>query len=236
MSDLAAFFELHSDLPREGPGEPDDVAWAVEYAGTKPGAAVLDAGCGPGGDIVALKAAIEGAQITAMDTHAPFADAAQRLLGTDDKAICGDAFAPESKFDLIWCAGAIYFKGVKEALAGWRESLNAGGAIAFSAPCYFTEPPTAAAQSLWEGEVDIPGLSELRNDIASAGFALVASRQLSDAAWMTYFSAIEKRAAKLEATTSPALLEVIRDARREELAWRSAKSETGYLACVVKPR
>lgn len=46
--DWDAFFALHRDLPREGPGEAADVAWALEVAGVAPGARVADAGCGPG--------------------------------------------------------------------------------------------------------------------------------------------------------------------------------------------
>ncbi len=27
------FFQLHRDLPREGPGEPTDISWAADVAG-----------------------------------------------------------------------------------------------------------------------------------------------------------------------------------------------------------
>jgi hypothetical protein len=31
--DAEAFFTLHAELPREGPGETADVAWAAEHGG-----------------------------------------------------------------------------------------------------------------------------------------------------------------------------------------------------------
>jgi 2-polyprenyl-3-methyl-5-hydroxy-6-metoxy-1,4-benzoquinol methylase len=70
----AAFFHLYADLPRAGPGEPDDIRWALATAGTPQGARILDAGCGPGGDIATLLDH-PGAEVTAVDSHPPFIDA-----------------------------------------------------------------------------------------------------------------------------------------------------------------
>ena len=52
--DWEAFFTVHKDLPREGPGSPDDVAWALDLAALPEGAVICDAGAGAGGDVAAL--------------------------------------------------------------------------------------------------------------------------------------------------------------------------------------
>mmetsp|Transcript_381 Transcript_381/g.614 ORF Transcript_381/g.614 Transcript_381/m.614 type:complete len:82 (-) Transcript_381:8-253(-) len=75
--DKESFFTIHADLPREGPGETADVAWAAEVACLPSGAVICDAGSGPGGDIGALLRAAEGGHVTAIDAHVPFIDAAQ---------------------------------------------------------------------------------------------------------------------------------------------------------------
>jgi tRNA A58 N-methylase Trm61 len=94
--DPEAFFTLHAELPREGPGETADVAWAAEMAGTPPGARILDAACGPGGDIGALLRAAPEGHVTAIDKHAPFIDQARTRWGRNDRvSLCvGDMTAP----------------------------------------------------------------------------------------------------------------------------------------------
>ena len=54
--DWEAFFTVHSDLPREGPGEAADVAWALALGSVPEGAVICDAGAGSGGDGAALLA------------------------------------------------------------------------------------------------------------------------------------------------------------------------------------
>ena len=48
-------------------------------------------------------------------------------------------------FDLIWCAGAVYFEGITECLQAWAPALKPGGAVAFSEVCWFTDTPDPGA-------------------------------------------------------------------------------------------
>ncbi|MEZ5714444.1 MAG: squalene/phytoene synthase family protein [Paracoccaceae bacterium] len=68
-------------------------------------------------------------------------------------------------FDLIWCAGAIYFIGVTEALAGWRDALAPGGVVAFSQACLFRPDPPQAVDDLFEGYpvTDAAGIAACRS-------------------------------------------------------------------------
>ena len=66
------FFELYEGLPRQGPG---NRACAEKALGLcrdlSPTPAVLDLGCGVGGQTLHLVELVSGAVITAMDSHAP---------------------------------------------------------------------------------------------------------------------------------------------------------------------
>ncbi len=233
-----AFFKLHSDLPREGPGLPDDVNWAVRQAGTPTGARILDAGSGPGGDIEALLGAVPNAHVTAVDTHADFIETiVSRHAGDRVDARQSDMLEVVGPFDFIWCAGAIYFTGIAPTLAAWRNALAPGGHVAFTAPCYFSESPSAGAKAFWGEE---PGLtltpSEIEVAVASAGFDTLASRPLSDAAWEAYYAPMEARIAALRPTADAELLAVLDEGEQEISGWRAHREETGYWLSVVKPR
>jgi trans-aconitate methyltransferase len=234
---LNAFFELHSDLPREGPGEPADVAWATALAGVPADARICDAGCGPGADIAALLDAAPGGHVTAIEAHAAFVAAAARCWQGDPRVtvLHGDMARIGGPFDLIWCAGALYFLGLAEGLRLWREALAPGGLIAFSEPCYFVSVPSEAARAVWEGEGTVRDRAGIEAGIAAAGYRLLGTRVLSDASWEAYYTPMEARIAALAPGAGPDLAQVLDEGRREIALWRAARTETGYLLCVVAP-
>lgn len=237
--DREAFFRLHADLPREGPGETADVAWAAGVAGLPDGARILDAASGPGGDIGALLRAAPDCHVTATDLHAPFIEAARARWGHNPRVnlIVGDMTAPEGPFDLIWCAGAVYFLGIEAALGAWRAALAPGGAIAFSEPCYFTDTPSDGARAFWEGEgVEIGDAAVIARQVAAAGYGTVATRALSDVAWESYFRPLEDRIARLRPTADDRLAATLDAAAAEYRTWRAHRAEMGYLLSVVRPR
>lgn len=66
-----AFFTVHRDLPREGPGEAADVRWALDQLGLSGPIDVLDAACGPGADLVELADALPQARIDMLRGQSP---------------------------------------------------------------------------------------------------------------------------------------------------------------------
>jgi trans-aconitate methyltransferase len=226
------FFRLHSDLPREGPGEPADVRWALQVAGVDPGACILDAGCGPGGDVATLLE-LPGARITAVDAHLPFVEAVRRRF-PEVTASAGDMTATEGPFDFIWCAGALYFLGVSAGLAAFRGRLADGGAIAFSEPCLFSDDASDEARAFWEGYPARP-LASLLHEVEAAGYSVLGTRRLSDAAWAAYYDPLLARAAALRPHADPDLARAIVMAEAEAALWDRVKDETGYLLVVARP-
>ena len=233
-----AFFELHRDLPREGPGEAGDVAWAAQVAALMPNARICDAACGPGADIPALLDAAPEGHVTAMDKVEAFVRQAQKAHGSDPRVRIqtGDMAALTGPYDLIWCAGAVYFLGVKEALDLWRPSLAPHGAVAFSQVCWFTESPSDAARAGWADYPAMTNETGLLAQIDAAGYDCLATRRLSDAAWEDYYGPLDARIAQLRAGASPALLGVLKEAEDEAALWRAEKDAFGYLLCVVRPK
>ena len=214
------------------------MAWAAEVAGLQADGRVLDAACGPGGDIGALLRAVPKGHVTAIDLHRPFIKAARERWGNDQRVDLrvGDMTAPEGPFDFIWCAGAVYFLGIEAALSAWAARLAPGGAIAFSEPCYFTDTPSAGARGVLETEgVTLATTDGVAKQIGAAGFTPIATRRLSDIAWEGYYRPMEARIAKLRPQATAALSAVLDEAEAEIAAWRAHKDETGYLLCVVRP-
>lgn len=236
--DWEAFFEVHKDLPREGPGTPGDVAWALDLAALPEGAVICDAGAGPGGDVAALLA-VPGAQVVAFDATEAFVDQMRaRFAGnaavtvyTADMAEI--AALPQAPFDMIWCAGALYFLGLKEGLRVMSTALKPGGVLAFSEPCYFAERPDTAAQTFWEG-YPAQGVTDITAAVAAAGFEVLGSRKVPDAGWEAYYQPLEARIAALRPGADARLTAMLDHCAAEVAQWRAVKDQAGYLLTVAR--
>ncbi|MCA1755725.1 MAG: class I SAM-dependent methyltransferase, partial [Spirochaeta sp.] len=104
------FWEVYGSLPRQGPGNRASAVKALAMCGQLPApAAVLDLGCGVGGQTLQLAELVSG-HITALDSHAPAIESlkqsvAERGLTERVSAVVGDMAHPGQKqesFDLIW--------------------------------------------------------------------------------------------------------------------------------------
>ncbi len=235
--DMTAFFTLHRDLPREGPGEAADVAWAAEGAGLKPNAQIADIACGPGGDIGALLAAAPVGHVTALDKTAHFVDAARKAWGDDPRTtiLKADMARVMNSYDMIWCAGAVYFLGVTEALRKWRKSLRPDGVVVFSEACWFTDTPSPRSRGIW---AEYPSMSDAKGiaaRVAAAGYDVVATRRLSDQAWEEYYTPLDARIAHLRPGADAALSAVLDEAEAEAAVWRAHRDDFGYLLTIARP-
>ncbi|MDJ0827602.1 MAG: class I SAM-dependent methyltransferase [Rhodobacter sp.] len=232
-----AFYTLYQGLDREGPGEPDDVAWAAEVAGLRRDARICDAGCGSGADVPALLAAAPEGKLTAVDSHKPFIDELWMRIGPDKRvtAYAGNMAKLKGPFDLIWSAGALYFIGVTEGLRHWRPALAKGGMVAFSEPCWFTETPSEAARAFWAEYPRITGPEGIDARVRAADFETVAVRRISDAAWAAYYVSVQARVDALRPTADADLAAVLDASQIEIDGWQRAKADSGYLLSVVRP-
>ena len=239
MNRSEAFFTVHRDLPREGPGLAEDVLWALEVAGTPEEAVMLDAASGPGADTVTLAEARPGARIEAVDLQPHFVEEVRRRAeGFGDRVTAreGDYTQLYGNYDLIWCAGAAYFKGFLTVLDVWRDHLAPGGAIAFSEPALIEVPPSEGVGAFWDGEGDIQGLPELEDMLRAGGWRIEAQRWIIGEAWEAYYTPKAARCGMLKAgDPHPVLASVIAETEREIALWQENKDEIAYSLFVVRP-
>ncbi len=236
---MNAFFLIHSDLPREGPGDAESLNWALSQITLPAAPRILDAGCGPGADIPGLLAHRPSATIDARDTHAPYIERIRAAYADDPRVLpsTDDMAAPTGRYDLIWSAGAIYFLGVKAGLTAWRPHLTEHGAVIFSELSWTGHPVSATAKSHWAEYEAMQDWHCVLADTQAAGYRVIAHRYLPRAAWANYYDPIQKRVDELRASNpDPELIQAL-DAEQSEIdLWRAHGDEYGYLQVVAVPQ
>lgn len=235
--DWDAFFTVHKDLPREGPGAPEDVAWACALAEVPEDAAICDAGSGPGGDVAALLSVAPRGHVVAVDLH--FGEAADARLANEPRArgVSADFTAlealPEAPFDLIWCAGALYFLGLEEGPSRLGRALKPAGVLAFSEPCRFVEAPSPEAGAIFGG-YPLRDAEQIVAMVETQGFTVLGHRRVPDAGWEAYFQPLEARIAALRPGADAPLAAMLDQCAQEAAAWRAHRAEVGYLLVVAR--
>lgn len=187
------FWEIHSGLPREGPGDNQSTRRAyMMMARLASSPRILDVACGPGMQTIEL-AGISSGHITAVDKHQLFLDELNRRAasaGLLDKisTINASMFEmpfEENEFDIIWCEGAMYIMGVSRALASWEKFLVPGGYIAFTEPCFLIDP-LPEVRDFWQQDYsDMTDISKTIQRIHSAGYTLIDHFTIPDSSWWT---------------------------------------------------
>jgi len=200
------FWQVHCDLPREGPGDEQSTLRALAQMKDLPSApSILDIACGPGAQTLVL-ARQPGAQVTAVDTHQPFLDdlsqrAAVAGVAGRIRLLNMSMFAlsfPE-QFDLLWSEGAIYIIGFEAGLKAWRPLLKPGGYVAVTEISWLKPNPPAEVFSYWEREYPaMATVAENLERVQRAGYRLLDHFTLPESAWWEpYYHPIEQRIAQL---------------------------------------
>lgn len=232
-----AFFTLHSDLPREGPGSAEDVAWACACAQVAQNARILDAGCGPGADISTLLQHAPNGTLHAVDTHPPFVAAAKARHPNEPRLkaeVVGmqDLSGP---FDLIWSAGALYFLGVAQGLHMMKNKLSPGGALAFSHLVYLVEQPEEPVRAALSTEPGVMTVPELNAVIEGQDFAILGQRVLPQASWDNYYGPMRARIAALRSEADADLQAVLDEGEAEIDLHDQFSDQFGYVLSVLRP-
>lgn len=237
LSPEEALFTVHRDLPREGPGSKADVAWALYVAATPETARICDAGCGPGADTVTLAKERPHAFVEAVDQIGHFVAAAQARTAPYGKRVAvrqGDMASLTGPYDLIWCAGALYFLGITEGLKRWRMALARGGHVAFSEPCLLANP-SQAALDFWAGYPQVTNAQGIRDRVEAAGYRVIGEHLMIGAPWDAYYRPMAARIATLRPGATGALAAALDEAGAEITRWQAAPGEIAYALMVVEP-
>ena len=189
---MQLFCELHSQMPRQGPGDTACTRRAFTMlTGLPPRAEVLDLGCGPGAQTLTL-ATLEAGTITAVDNHAPYlaelrATAERHGLSDRIRTVEQNMSAldfPAASFDLIWSEGAVYIIGFETGLRAWRPLLRAGGFLAVTELTWLEPDPPAEPAAFWDEEY--PAMQNVETNLASvraAGFRPLGHFTLPNWSW-----------------------------------------------------
>ncbi|MBE0480498.1 MAG: class I SAM-dependent methyltransferase, partial [Dehalococcoidia bacterium] len=168
---MQIFFEIHRDLPREGPGDGQCTRKALSMAGKLPDKPrIIDIGCGPGMQTLDLASATDGV-ITAVDNWQPFLDqlekkAAQEGLQDQIKTVNADMAAldfEDASFDLVWSEGAAYIMGFQNALHSWKRLLKKPGCLVVSEIAWLRDNPPEEVREYFAAEY--PAMRDIESNL-----------------------------------------------------------------------
>jgi len=190
------FLEVFEALPRQGPGTRACAARALALCRDLPPApAVLDLGCGAGGQTLQL-ADLTAGSIAAVDRiHSCVArlarTVAERGLARRIRPVVADMthlpFAPAC-FDLVWSEGALYNVGIENALRACRPLLRPGGHLAFTDAVWRKADPPPEVKACFDQDYPAMGrVEDVLAAIARCGFSTLGHFTLPDEAWWDEF-------------------------------------------------
>ncbi len=235
------FFELHSELLREGPGTNTATSKALSMLSELPEEVnIVDIGCGPGMQTIELAKQIKGS-ILGLDFHEPFLEQlveAAKTHGVSDIVSVrkGDMFnldLSENAFHLIWSEGAIYIMGFERGITDWKKHIKPGGYLVVSELSWLKQDISDEAKVFWE--TDYPSIQNISQNIATiekAGYTPIGHFILEENGWWEhYYTPLEKRVKMLrEKYSDDAEAQNILEMTEKEIQmYRNHSSEYGYV-------
>jgi ubiquinone/menaquinone biosynthesis C-methylase UbiE len=245
------FYEVHSNLAREGPGDNESTDRAFKSIKNLPAKPrILDIGCGPGMQTIEL-AKLSSGQIDALDNHQPFLDqlslsAKKEGLNGRIKAVKGDMFNlkyGKESFDLIWCEGAIFVIGFERGLTQWRPLLADKGFIAVSELTWLRKDlPKELLSYMKEmyAGIENSGVQSSEENMETAkkaDFQVINSFTLPKKSWLdNYYLPIEAKLPSLKAKhkNEPEALQYFAGEEREIEMYHNYSDYFGYLFYVLQ--
>jgi len=202
MMNSNIFFEIHSDLPREGPGRDKYTRKAYNMLPRIKNPKILDIGCGPGGPTIEL-AKISKGTVFGIDIHQPYIDLLNEKIIKEKlenrvKAINQSMFNidfPKESFDIIWSEGSIFIIGFKKGLLEWKQFIKPNGFLVVHEMTWLNSNPPSEIYNYWmKIYPEITTIPKNIEIIKKCGYKLIGYFSLpEDAWWDFYYNPLEKR-------------------------------------------
>lgn len=208
--EMAYFYEVFEEMPRQGPGSTELTLRALEIAGPHLSHAdsigaprILDLGCGSGAQTLTLAEALPEARITALDNHQPFLDrlqhqAAAKGCGKRVETVNGDIFAvpfEDGAFDLIWSEGSAYLPGLAGALHDWKRLLRPAGLLMISDNLWLRRCDKPEVRAFWREESpEMLDMAATEARIRRHGYEILGHLTMPLAVWReSYYDHLRER-------------------------------------------
>jgi len=240
------FREVHSGLPREGPGDNKSTKKAYMMLKDLPkNPCILDVGCGPGMQTIEL-AKLSSGRIIALDNHQPFLDdlntsTEKEGVGDRIRTVNGDMFNLDYKnnsFNLLWSEGAIFIIGFEEGLRKWRRLLTANGYLVVSELSWLrSDLPEEIKTFMKEGYPAIKTIEENLEVARNSEYCIVGSFVLPKMSWWNnYYTLIEVKlqSLKSEYSDDEEALQFITVEETEMEMFRKYSDYYGYVFYVLQ--
>ena len=200
------FYEIFSDLPRQGPGDVELTIKALNIIKQKTEVnQILDVGCGTGFQTIALALNFDG-KITANDNYQPFLDELRNeaiKMEIEPRIECINAEMEnlqlhKNSFDVIWSEGSLYIMGFENGLNSLKKFLKTKGYMVISEANWFKENPPNDLKEFWKNEY--PAMMTIKQNlelIKNCGFDIIDHFPLSSNGWINnYYYPLEKNVYK----------------------------------------
>ena len=241
------FFEIHTDLPREGPGRDRYTAKAFQMLPKLEKPRILDIGCGPGGPTMEL-ARLSGEHVIGMDTHQPHLDRLSHKtmeagFSSRVEALNCSMFEmpfPDESFEIIWAEGSVYLIGFERGLREWRRFIKPSGFLVVHEMTWLRPEPPQEVYAYWkELYSGIKTVAENVELIPNCGYSLIGHFTLPEDAWWTeYYGPLEDRIRDLRDNYSDdaEALAVLNEEQREIDMYRKYQQWYGSVFFVMQKR
>ncbi|TFF99421.1 MAG: class I SAM-dependent methyltransferase [Promethearchaeota archaeon] len=202
------FFEIHSNNPREGPGDNKSTKKAFSYLkelASEP--IIVDIGCGPGMQTVQLAKLTDGT-IIAIDNHQPFLDELKKRAekeGVIEKIKVKnvsvlDLSFKEKSVDVFWAESSIYIYGFEKGLKDWKKLLKKNGYFVVSELSWIkSNPPNECKQFFNE---EYPQMNLIEENIAiikDLGYDLIHYFEIPKQSWLdNYYNPLKIKITSLK--------------------------------------
>jgi len=246
MNDI--FYEIFSNLPRQGPGDIMLTLKALNIINQKTEIKkILDIGCGTGFQTIALALNFDG-KITAIDNFQPFLDELSDQafdMGIANKISTQNQDMkkldlPNHEFDVIWSEGSIFVTGFENGLNTWKKFLKPKGFMIISEANWFKENPPADLKEFWDNEY--PGLLTVEENIdliKKCDYEIIESFPLSTNGWINnFYYPLEKNVFKMRKKYSDnsEALEAINSVQNEINMFKKYSDYYGYMFYVIRSK
>jgi ubiquinone/menaquinone biosynthesis C-methylase UbiE len=193
---MSLFYEIHKDIPREGPGDNISTHRALSLLYDLPKKPmVLDIGCGPGMQTLEIAKHLSG-HIIGVDINNGFLEQlnnkARKLdLSHKIEILNMSMFEldfEEASFDLMWSEGAIYIMGFQEGIQAWQKYLKKGGYLVVSEISWLREDLPLKPKEFWTREYpQMTNISSNIKMIESSGYIPIGHFVIPENAWWDHY-------------------------------------------------